>query len=83
MYNIARIEKSKSREEKDEVFIAIEIEDELGKYNYGHWLNKEEIVSYSADVENITVIAESYLVKAKADYTESLNAPEPEDIEEV
>ena len=83
MYNIARIEKSKSREGIDEVFIAIEIEDELGKYNYGHWLNQEELDSYSKNEANIDSIVESHLEKAKNNYIEELNAPKPEDLEEI
>ena len=83
MYEITRVEKGKNREGKDEVFIAMEVTDELGKYNYGHWLTPAELKSYLADEDNISIIstiADSHVVKAKNNYQASLAAIEAEQL---
>ena len=81
MYTLKRLEENKSREGNDEVFFAIRIKDDLGEYNYGHWLNKEEMKLYEENKDNLTAIIEANLERARNNYEESLNAVEPEEEE--
>ena len=39
-YQIIRLEKSYNRENIEEIFLALEINDDLGSYNHGKWLNQ-------------------------------------------
>ena len=57
-----------------EVFFNMEINDELGFYNFGKWLNAEECILVREDDANINAIAESYLAEARANKEADLQA---------
>ena len=49
-YKINRLIKSKNRDGKDEIFIDLQITDDLGTYPYGKWLDGDELVTFRADM---------------------------------
>ena len=49
-----------------EIFFNMEINDDLGFYNFGKWLNSEEQALVREDEAHINAIAESYLAEARA-----------------
>ena len=46
---LTRIEKSKNSKGYDEIFINIEVSDELGMYNFGKWLTDDEFCDLQDD----------------------------------
>ena len=57
-----------------EVFFNMEINDDLGFYNFGKWLNAEECILVREDEANINAIAEGYLVEARTNKEADLQA---------
>lgn len=49
-YKIIRLEKSKSRDGRDEVFVEMRITDDLGTYPYGRWLDDDELEAFKKEV---------------------------------
>ena len=76
MFKINRKEERLSREGKPEMFISILINDDLGEYNFGHWLTSAEYEAYKANNDVLDSIAQNYLPQARANYEASLNTEE-------
>ena len=49
-YIINRLEKSANREGIEEIFINLQITDELGAYNFGKWLTQEQYDAIKFDL---------------------------------
>ena len=74
MFEVTRCEVGKSRDGKDECFMAMEIVDDLGTYNFGKWLTPGDTAKVIADPTEIDAIAEKYLTTARLNYEASLAA---------
>ena len=61
-----------------EIFFNMGINDDLGFYNFGKWLNNEEQALVHEDEANINTIAEGYLAEARANKEADLQAQEEE-----
>lgn len=57
-----------------EVFFNMEINDDLGFYNFGKWINEEECALVREDENNINAIAEGYLAEARVNKEADLQA---------
>ncbi len=57
MWRITRYEESKG-----EIFVNIEIEDELGMYNFGRWLPNDIVQDIQEDFTNTGKSIEAYIV---------------------
>jgi hypothetical protein len=78
---ITRIEKTKSREGKDEVFVAMILQDEaLGTVPFGHWLTPTEMEQFILNEDSVPQIMEKYIDEAKRLRQEAIYAEK--DIEE-
>lgn len=73
MYSINRLIKENNREGQEEIFCEIIIEDEIGKYAFGHWLNQNEYAMYQEDETMIDAIMSNYLAQAKQAKIDELN----------
>ena len=49
-HTITRLEKNKNREGVDEIFIDLQITDDLGTYNFGKWLTQEQFDAIKFDL---------------------------------
>jgi hypothetical protein len=80
---ITRIEKTKSREGKDEVFVHMTLQDEeLGHIPFGHWLTPAEMEQFVADEDSVPQIMEKYVDEAKRLRQEAILAENEIDEEE-
>ena len=49
-YKINRLEKRKSSDNEDEIFIHITVNDDLGVYQYGGWVHPEDVDAIHAEM---------------------------------
>ncbi len=73
-YKILRLEKTKSREGNDEIFVDVNIYDDLGVTPFGHWLTEAEMAMYLKDNNAINKIVESYLFQERKAKLEDIKA---------
>lgn len=65
MYKILRIENTVNNKNIPEIFLHAQITDDLGTYNLGYWLTKEEIELVNQDEEYVYTVIEAQLPIAR------------------